>query len=658
MRNKWNDDEANKLGNNLLKLRVYSSQLLGSEEDLVLHGGGNTSVKTKETNIFGDEEDIIYVKGSGWDLATIEEAGFAPVKLNTLRKMAELDKLTDIEMVNQQRIAMTNPSAPNPSVEAILHAIIPYTFVDHTHADAIVTISNTSNGEERINEIFGDNMLIIPYIMPGFLLAKEIFKLTQNIIWDKINGIILLNHGVFTFHNEAKKSYEKMIEIVTKAEDYIEEHTIIKFEEFENSKVNAIEIAELRKNVSRIWGKPVLANLNNSNLSTDFSKFSDENLLMFEGTLTPDHVIRTKKAPMILSSKDNNKALEAYAKEYKSYFEKFNNVEDLVSLDAAPRWAIWPGVGILSFGISLKNINIVHDISRHTIKAIFQAQQLGGWRPVGLRDLFEMEYWVLEQAKLKKDKTSKPMQGKIALVTGAANGIGRACVEKLVKEGAVVSAIDINPAITTCFNQNEILGIRCDVTNLEQLRGAIENTITCFGGLDMLVANAGVFPKSYSIEEMDDETWEKSLDINITSHQKLLKLCLPYLFQGIDPAIVIIGSKNVSAPGPGASAYSVAKAGLTQLGRVASLELGSKGIRVNILHPNAVFDTAIWTDEILEARANQYGLSVQEYKTNNILMVEITSKDVAKLAVQMLGDTFSKVTGAQIPIDGGNERTI
>ena len=377
---------------------------------------------------------------------------------------------------------------------------------------------------------------------------------------------------------------------------------------------------------------------------------------MTKGPLTPDHVIRTKKAPVVLSG-DHTADLSNYANEYKNYFNQFNT-GDLISLDTAPRWAIWPRHGTLSFGTSMKNINIIHDITRHTMKAIFQAQQLGGWQPVGKRDLFEMEYWVLEQAKLKKDTASKPMQGKIALITGAANGIGKACVERLVKEGAVVSALDINPTINTCFNQNEILSIRCDVTNGEQLSSAIENTIAHFGGLDMLVSNAGIFPKSYSIEEMDDETWRKSMDINVTSHQKLLKLCLPYMFQGIDPAIVIIGSKNVSAPGPGASAYSVAKAGLTQLGRIAALELGAKGIRVNVLHPNAVFDTGIWTDEILEARAHQYGLTVEEYKTNNILKVEVASKDVAELAVKMLGDTFSKVTGAQIPIDGGNERTI
>ena len=292
------------------------------------------------------------------------------------------------------------------------------------------------------------------------------------------------------------------------------------------------------------------------------------------------------------------------------------------------------------------------------MKAIFQAEQLDGWHPLSKSDLFEMEYWGLEQEKLKKDSTPKPMQGKIALVTGSASGIGKACVERLVDEGAVVAALDINPSINTCFNQIEVLSIECDVTDVAQLKSSIRNTIAHFGGLDMLITNAGIFPKSFSIAEMDDETWSKSMDINVTSHQKLLKLCLPYLSLGMDPAIVIIGSKNVPAPGPGASAYSVAKAGLTQLGRIAALELGEKGIRVNILHPNAVYDTGIWTEEILEARAGHYGLTVEEYKTNNILKVEVTSKDVAEMVVIMLGPAFSKITGAQIPIDGGNERVI
>ncbi len=656
MRNLWDKAEIKKLDHDPLKIRVYSSRLLGRESDLVLHGGGNTSVKTTVQNIFGEDEDIIYVKGSGWDLATIKEEGFAPVKLKTLQRMADLDQLTDIEMVKYQRMAMTDPLCPNPSVEAILHAIIPYTFVDHTHADAVVTISNTPNGEERIRELYGNKILIVPYVMPGFLLAKEVYNLTRGLDWNTIEGIILLNHGVFTFHDDAKQSYEKMISIVTKAENYIKDKVEINQLEGIKGKVETLKIAQLRLSVSKVWGIPILAHFDNSEYSNAFSMLSNVNQVSNRGPLTPDHIIRTKRTPVILSDTIEKDILN-YAKDYKEYFNNHTNGNQ-ICLDLAPRWAIWPHHGILSFGTCVKNVNIVKDISDHTLKAISQAEHIDKWHTLGKNDLFEMEYWALEQEKLKKDKTPKSLQGKIALVTGSASGIGKACVEKLIEEGAVVAALDINPSISTCFNQNEVLGIECDVTNKDQLKRSIEKVITHFGGLDLLIANAGIFPKSFSIGEMDDAIWSKSMEINVTSQQQLFKLSLPYLELGIDPAIVIIGSKNVMAPGPGASAYSVAKAGLTQLGRIAALEFGKKGIRVNILHPNAVFDTKIWTNNVLKNRADQYGLTVEEYKANNILNVEVTSKDVAILAVSMLGSTFSKTTGSQIPIDGGNERVI
>ncbi len=656
MKSSWNKAEAKKLKNDLLQLRVYTSRLLGKEEDLVLHGGGNTSVKIKEKNIFGEEEELLYVKGSGWDLATIEAPGFAPVKLKALHQLVKLNRLSDMDMVKYQRMAMTDPSAPNPSVEAILHAIIPYTFVDHTHADAVVTITNSPNGKERIRAIYGKNMLIIPYVMPGFILAKEIYERTKNKDWSKIEGMILLNHGVFTFDHNPRKSYEKMIEIVSKAEKYLKSKGASEITGAKKKNVNPVKIAQIRRQLSNLWGKPVLARLDDSDSSVAFSNLPDVRKISGRGPLTPDHIIRTKRTPVVLSD-DTQKDIEKYAKAYDQYFKKYNTGEQ-TQLDQAPRWAVWPGRGTLSFGPAIKNIRIIEDITRHTKKAIYQAEKLGKWTVLSQRDLFEMEYWSLEQAKLKKAAKPKSMQGRIALVTGAASGIGKACVERLVQEGAVVGALDINPDIRKCFPQEEVLGLRCDVTNQKQMKNAIAQIVARFGGLDMLVANAGIFPKSASIAEMDDKAWQKSMDINVTSQQKLFTLALPYLALGFDPAIVIVGSKNVPAPGPGASAYSVAKAGLTQLGRVAALELGSKGIRVNILHPNAVYDTAIWTDEVLAARAAHYGLSVKEYKTNNVLRVEVTSKDVAELTVTMLGTPFSKITGAQVPIDGGNERVI
>ena len=277
---------------------------------------------------------------------------------------------------------------------------------------------------------------------------------------------------------------------------------------------------------------------------------------------------------------------------------------------------------------------------------------------MGKADLFEVEYWSLEQAKLSKAGTPKSMQGKVALVTGAASGIGKACVESLVAQGAAVVALDIVKSIQSTFSQKEVVGIQCDVTNSKQIEKVIEQAVLHFGGIDLLVSNAGTFPPSSKIVDMDEKTWQKSMDINLTSHQRLLKMCTPFLELGHDAAVVLIASKNVPAPGPGAAAYSVAKAGLTQLGRIAAMELGEKGIRVNMIHPNAVFDTAIWTEEVLSGRAKNYGLTIEKYKTNNLLKVEVTSTDVANLAIAMLGNTFGKITGAQVPIDGGNDRVI
>jgi NAD(P)-dependent dehydrogenase (short-subunit alcohol dehydrogenase family) len=346
-----------------------------------------------------------------------------------------------------------------------------------------------------------------------------------------------------------------------------------------------------------------------------------------------------------------NKNIEAdvneYAKVYKNYFDRHTDGK-LKCLDLAPRWAVWPDHGVVAFGRSVGEAQIISDIVDHTMQAIQRSEGMGGWKVLNEKDLFDVEYWELEQAKLAKNPKPLSLQGKIALVTGAASGIGKACLERLRANGANVIGLDIQDGTT----------IKCDVTKESDIKNAIESTVRRFGGLDIIVSNAGIFPPSMDIENMDSTVWEKSTQLNLTSHQRLMKAAIPYLGHGIDPTIIIIASKNVPAPGPGAGAYSVAKAGLTQLGRVAALELGAKGIRVNMIHPNQVFDTAIWTRKVLEKRAHHYGLTVEEYKTNNILHTEITSKDVADLVCAMAGAAFAKTTGAQIPIDGGNERVI
>lgn len=656
MKSLWNDNAAKPFANDPLAMRVYTSRLLGQESSLVLHGGGNTSVKADVTNLFGETEELLYVKGSGWDLATIEAAGFAPVRMTVLKQMAELDQLSDTDMVNLQRSAMTDPAAPNPSVEAILHALIPFTYVDHTHTDAVVTISNTADGETRIRELYGDRVLVVPYVMPGFILAKTIADLTRNTDWSALDGIVLLNHGLFTFADDARASYENMIELVSMAEQYLETHAQIIDSENRPEDEDLLKLANLRRAVSKARGKPVIAQLCKDDDAVAFSKLADIESISTRGPLTPDHVIRTKRTAMIIRD-DADDSVEQFTADYQRYFDA-NNDGSMTCLDTAPRWAVWPGHGTLSFDTTQKGATIISDITAHTRGAIRKAEALGGWCALPERDIFELEYWELEQAKLKKGGTSPMFSGKIALVTGAASGIGQACVRALLSHGAVVCAIDINPAIVGLFDNNAVIETICDVTDTKAMKTAVDNTVRQFGGLDILISNAGLFPVSERIEQLNDQTWDKSMTVNLTSHQQLLSLCIPYLKEGVDPAIVIMASKNVPAPGPGAAAYSVAKAGLTQLARVAALELGEHGIRVNALHPNAVFDTAIWTDEVLEKRARNYGLSIEAYKTNNILKVEVTSSDVAELACQMAGPVFAKTTGAQLPIDGGNDRVI
>jgi rhamnose utilization protein RhaD (predicted bifunctional aldolase and dehydrogenase) len=566
----WNDDKAKRFSDNPLELRAYTSRLLGRESALVLHGGGNTSVKAKINNFFGHIEEGLYIKESGWDLKTIQTSGFAPVKLEVLKRMAELDRLSDTDMIRLQKTAMTDPLAPNPSVEAILHAIIPFKYVDHTHADAVVTITNNETGERLIRTIYKDRVLIVPYVMSGFILAKKVYEITRNINWHDVEGIILMNHGIFTFSDNAKASYEQMIHLVSLAENYLQASGA--FDSVAKAKTgeDLFTLAGIRKQVSLAKGSAMIAELDKSPQACGFANLPNVNSIATRGPLTPDHVIRTKQIPVIIK-KDIEKQITDYCLAYKEYFQR-NTGGHLSCLDPAPRWGVWPQHGIIAFGQSIKEANIVSDIAFHTIRAIQWGESIGGWKALPEKDIFDMEYWELQQAKLRKEDTTRILQGKIALVTGAASGIGLACAKALHEHGAAVVGLDLNPAITRIFNHPDLAGLTCDISDDQVVKKAIEFTVRSFGGLDILINNAGIFTKSQSIEEMDAETWNRSMEINLSSHQRLLKICIPYLKQGVDPAVIFIASKNVPAPGPGASAYSVAKAGLTQLARV-ELEL-------------------------------------------------------------------------------------
>jgi len=651
----WNDAEAVALLDNPLEMRVYTSRLLGRETDLVLHGGGNTSVKTKVQDLFGDEIDVIYVKGSGWDLATIEARGFAPCRLQQLRRLATLDQLTDGDMVRAQRSAMIDPGAPTPSVEAILHAIIPFDFVDHTHADAVVTITNTTDGEARIRAIFRDRVLVIPYVMPGFVLAKAVQDSTRDIDWSRYDGMILMNHGVFTWGDSGKTAYERMVRLVSAAEEYLDGKGATAVVKTNAEPIDPVRLAAMRLAVSLTSKGPVLAVANTSPEAAGFSSLATVADVAGRGPLTPDHVIRTKRVPLIVGGSALDDVAD-YVRAYTDYFQRHDDGQ-LTQLDAGPKWAVWPGHGTVCFGRTPKEARIIDDITTHTMRAIQEAESLGGWHPLPEKELFDIEYWELEQAKLRKAGSPPELTGRVAIVTGAAAGIGRACVNALHTRGACVVALDVKEAVLS-LARDGVEAIVCDVTNEAAVNAAVTETVRCFGGLDIVVSNAGIFPSSQRIAQVSAENWQRSMDVNLNAHRLLLQAAIPYLELGIEAAVVIVGSKNVPAPGRGAAAYSVAKAGLTQLARVAALELGERGIRVNTIHPNNVFDTGIWTDEVLEERAKHYNMTVDEYKSNNVLRSEVTSTDVAAAVCALVGPAFARTTGAQVPVDGGNDRVI
>ena len=656
MKSLWSDREAEQFRGDL-GLRVYTSRLLGRDKSLVLHGGGNTSVKIQEKNLFGEQETILYVKGSGWDLETIEPQGFSPVLLAHVLRLAELPSLSDPQMVNQLVTHMLDASAPAPSIETILHGLMPQKFVDHTHADAVLSVTNTRDGDKRIREIYGKRCVVIPYLMPGFDLAQFCAKEFKRQGSTETIGMVLLNHGIFSFGETARESYERMIELVTLAEKYLDSKRAwsVPPNRFTAGRVDANAQASLRRKLSDTAGTPLILKTVMSERTLGFAQHPEIARISQQGPATPDHVIRTRRTPMLGTD------VARYAEGYRRYFDEHapRAKEPKTILDTAPRVVLDPAFGLAAAGRTAKDAAIVAEIYGHTIDVILRGEALGGFQALPANDIFDVEYWDLEQAKLKKSGKALPFAGEIALVTGAASGIGKAAVAAFLARGAAVVGLDLDTKIESLHNRGDFLGVSCDVTDETQVRSALEKALLVFGGLDMLILNAGIFPASRKIADLPTEEWRKAMTVNLDANLLLMRACHPFLkLAPRGGRVVVIGSKNVPAPGPGAAAYSASKAALNQLARIAALEWGADGIRINTVHPNAVFDTRLWTEEVLAQRARQYAMTVEEYKTNNVLRTQVGSRDVAELAAEMCGALFAKTTGAQVPVDGGNERVI
>lgn len=655
MKNRWNDEEATAFSGPLGEC-VYGSRLLGADPALVLHGGGNTSVKTDFADITGRRIDALYVKGSGWDLASIAEEGFAPLPVERLAELLSLDSLSDTDMMRELAAARLDPAAPMPSVETLLHALLPHPAVQHSHADVIVTLTNTPDGRRLTEEVFGGEAAVVPYVMPGFDLAKETSRMLPDFPPD-ITGLVLLNHGLFTFGPDSRTAYRRHVDLITRAEEWLERTAPAPAAPVSGlPPVSRTVLADLRLRISQAAGRAMVMRRHSDPDVARFVSRPDLADLARRGPLTPDHVIRTKPHP--LAGRD----VEAFATGYQDYFatHRHRARTEPIMLDPAPRVVLDPELGMLTAAETAAATAAAADIYRHTIPVLERAEDhLGGYVPLSPGDLFEVEYWDLEQAKLRRAGAPAEMAGAVAVVTGAASGIGRACAAELLGRGCAVVGLDREPSVEGAFDGEAWLGLPADVTDRAAGERALDRAVERFGGVDIAVAAAGVFGPSAPLAELDPEQWRAVMEVNVDA--------VAYLFAGVHPLlarspiggrVAVIASRNVPAPGRGAAPYSASKAALTQLARVAALEWGADGIRVNIIHPDAVFDTGLWNEELLAARAAEYGMTVTEYKTRNLLGREITSAHVARAVAELCGDAFPATTAAQIPIDGGHPRAI
>jgi rhamnose utilization protein RhaD (predicted bifunctional aldolase and dehydrogenase)/NAD(P)-dependent dehydrogenase (short-subunit alcohol dehydrogenase family) len=658
MRSRWDSTEAPE---DPLGQAAYGARLLGSDPALVLHGGGNTSIKSAVTDVTGSQVEVLFVKGSGYDLASIPPEGFTPLRLSRLRELLGVERLTDPQMVNELRCARLDASAPDPSVEALLHALLPFPAVQHSHADAIVTLTNLADGEATVREVFGDTVAVIPYVMPGFDLAATVARIWPLQSSDATIGLVLLNHGLFTVGEDTRQAYQRHVELIDTAERFLANHA----GSSETSvpiplpPVAPTELAELRRAVSAAAGTSMIVRRHTDPAVATFVAREDLAEIATRGPATPDHIIRTKLAPQIGTDVD------AYVGRYREYFARNSarraalGHSELTALDPAPRVLLDARLGMLTAGRQAKDADIAADIYHHTIDIITAGERLGGYRALPEAELFDVEYWDLEQAKLRRAGDPPMFAGQIAVVTGAASGIGKACALALLKAGAAVVGMDMASSVADTHTGASYLGIQVDVTDPDAVDAALLQGVERFGGLDMVVVSAGVFAASAPIADLDADAWRKTMSVNVDSVATLFRSVHPLL--ALSPSggrVAVIASKNVSAPGPGAAAYSASKAALTQLSRVAALEWATDRIRVNVVHPDAVFDTGLWTADLLAERAGRYGMTVEQYKRRNLLHTEVFSSLVAAAVVRLCSDEFAATTGAQVPVDGGSDRVV
>jgi rhamnose utilization protein RhaD (predicted bifunctional aldolase and dehydrogenase)/NAD(P)-dependent dehydrogenase (short-subunit alcohol dehydrogenase family) len=675
-----------------LALRIYTSQLIGRETTLVLHGGGNTSVKLSTTNILGQQRSTLFIKGSGANLATIDAGGFTAVDLEYFQGFRELESLSDLEMENQLLAHRDLASALAPSVETLLHAFLPHRFVDHSHADAILILSHQPDATALLRSVLGPKAGILTYLMPGLPLAQQVADCFQND--PNLEAIISVNHGIFTFADDAQTAYTRMIDYVTRAEKYIEEQTrggivsasacgaaasshsvipgtdrVAQVLRGSCARIAATKDGRPRRFVAELRSSPELLEIAGSDAAGE---------ICCSGVMTPNHLIRTKNHMLYLDRVPEDDAelqafidqkVQEYADAYRAYFQRHSETRQgsRQTLDPAPRVALCRGVGLVALGTTRKAARVAADIAEHTFHAKGLAGQLGGYVPLSENHIFDMEYWILEQKKLGDGRAPR-LQGQIAFVTGAGGAIGKGIADRLLAAGATVAISDIDEArlktvhgvLAQSHDDSLIESIVCDVTSHDSIEQALATVSQRMGGIDILVPNAGIAAVA-TLEDLDPQRFQQVLDVNLMGAFNTIKAAIPaFRRQASGGSIVLISSKNVPDPGASFGAYSASKAGAHQIAKIAALELAQYGVRVNMVNPDAVFgdeavSSGLW-DEIGPDRMKSRGLDPDGlenyYRQRNLLKASVRAEHVGNVVV-FLASEQTPTTGASFPVDGG-----
>jgi len=651
-----------------LAWRVYTSRLLGGDPRLVLHGGGNTSVKTVLPDLLGEPAQVLCVKGSGWDMANIEPPGLPAVRLAPIRKLRAREALSDEDMVKIQRANLIDPGAPNPSVETLLHAFLPQKFIDHTHATAVLSLADQPDAAERLADLYGPKVGIVSYIMPGFLLAKaaaEVFEADP-----AVEGLVLVKHGVFSFGEDAREAYERMIAIVSLAEERLARGRKSMFvrAKLPAALAGAAEIAPILRGACALPDpatqgiyKRFVLDFRSGPAILDFVNGAELERYALAGVATPDHTIRTKNYPLIVPPPERGRldqfaqsarqAVGHFITDYHAYFARHNAASGVKKreLDPVPRVILVPGLGLFGLGRSARDAAVAADLAESWVATVTDAEAVGTFESLSEAELFEMEYWSLEQAKLGS-AVEKPLAGQVALITGGAGTIGLATARALKNAGVEIALLDRAGAEAAAAKLGG-LGLVCDVTDPAAVHAAFDRIAERFGGVDIVVSNAGAAWQG-RIGEVEDAVLRESFELNFFAHQRVAQNAVRIMrAQGTGGVLLFNVSRQAVSPGPNAGPYGLPKAATLFLMRQYALEYGADGIRANAVNADGIRG-GLLTPEFIKERAAAYGISEAQYMARNLLGREVTAEDVAQAFLDLA--LARNTSAAFVTVDGGN----